>query len=876
MSAMLKPVRLRTVEEHGAEKSGGYDRRHTASDLQLHVPRCRSESKANSVVSGSSGVSNVSGRIIGVNSARRPSDNLLLQIASHQESDDDEDDDEDMEMEMGSDLDLDTPSKRVEFVKQTITVDSNGISCHKSARPTSDNSITSNDIELFSPNPTDLSSGSSTEDDFEDHHNTSMMSNKSNASAMNPPLSMDAVTPQIHNAPVTTPNATTPAKFPLLETNSVGIAETPKARYMFSNVTRTRSQSSLVSSGTSSPLRFTDGTPLQNNRQLPSTSKTYSHSNSTSAILPASQLLTPSHRYRLRRELRDVALKNSIKQKEKFYEEQDMNLDLKDDSVDATLIWNIPVASYSTSSFLNNTKSHHRDSNLNVNVSVPTNNAKSPVVQNRPGKFVQAQGPSPVRSQLPCIGPARKPLNSISQPNLPRLHGKNRNGPLRRPPTVSSLEDIPATPIPGLSNMSDTEFMQETIQNLSAVYLHTQEAKSRGKLDERRGSTQYLPMLMKEMSDRGMEDLVLVSEKKLEAVSSTRPSYLPPKSLKEKKSHEHQIAKYLSMASTEQLERKAKHDKKASKNKLNGEKYHALLERGITRKSSLHDLKKLVWETPINDDIRLEIYHLLLESDARLISGSYVESFDYLKGILDGMDFPADKLAEIQQIINKDIKFKIGGNLTIKEDLFTLLKLKSISKQGISVGDALIFHYFLYSKSFKNMKEIWEITNVIQMTCFNDICREKYDHRIVEKRGITARILRNPSFKSELNNSTMNFTTLWNIFTRVDNSLFMWLMDIIVVENSQCFTHKTITKEQFKGKNWESYFSKNVVTNYRILASFTALVLLDYHFGFNDLKQLENVSNKNFCIPLYTDDLETRDDVNNSFVKKWLHQYKKY
>lgn len=849
VSAMLKPVRLHTVKEEQVSEKLESDIyvHHTVSDLQLNVPKStRSESKTNSVISGSSGAGSVGGRIIGVNSARRPSDNLLLQIASHQESDNDSD------VEDNSN----TPCKSKK---------SASIRHHKTVRPTSDNSITSNDIELFSPNPTDLSSGSSTEEDEfdEEHqHNNSILSNKSNASAINRslPLSIDT---QVQRTP------TTQNKF-IVDSNSVGIAETPKARYMFSNVMRTRSQSSLVSSGNSSPLRFTDGsTPPA--KRLPSTSKTYAHSNSTSAILPSQQQqqqpMTPSHRLRLRRELRDVALKNSIKQKEKFYEEQDTNLDLKDDGVDASLIWNIPMASYSTSSFLNTTKSRHRDSDLNIVAQSNTMRHSDPHPQPQPQP--KTQPPQQNRKAFP----QRRPINSMSQPNLPSI---NNNRVLRRPVTVTSLEDIPATPIPGLSNMSDTEFMQETIQNLSAVYLHSQEAKSKGKLEERRDSTQYLPMSMKEMSDKGMEDLVLISEKKLEAVSSTRPSYLPPKSQREKKIHERQIAKYINMASTEQLERKAKHDKKLTKNNLNMEKYAALLNRGITRKSSLYDLKKLVWETPINEDIRLEVYHLLLESDAKLISSSYVESFDYLSGILDSMDFPTDKQAEIQQIVNKNIKSKIGSNLEIKEDLYTLLKLKSISKQGISVGDALIFHYFLHSKSFKSLKEIWEVSNVIQMTCFNDLCREKYDQRIVEKRGVTARILHNPSFKSELNSSTMNFSTWWNIIARVDFSLFMWLMDIIVVENSQCFTNKTITKEQFKGKNWESYFSKNVVTNYRILASFAALVLLDYHFGFNDLKQLENVSNKNFCIPLYADDAETRDDINGSFVKKWLHQYKKY
>ena len=861
VASMLKPVRLHTVREEavaGAEakakvgaktgakmgakmgaKSGleadtaageTLDAGASSEVLQLHVPRSRSHSqsisKSNSVISGSS-YSSV-GRIIGVNSARRPSDNLMLQISAHSDGDSDD--------EAGGD----TPSK---------AADTHANAVPKPVRPTSDNSIRSNDTALFSANPTDSSNGSASDSDYDEQHDTSMVSGKSATTMMSPSLALSI------GSGMTRSDVITPNKYSNLDSGSLGIAETPKARYIFSNVNRNRSQSSIKSSENSSPLRFVDG-PNQR-RTLPGASNTYLHSNSTSAILPTSRAMTPSHRYRLRKEMRDVALKKSIKQKEKFYEEQDSNLDLKDDNVDASLIWNIPMASYSTSSFLNTTDSKHKDTNIKV--TSPENNR---VVNN---KIERQDRRFPQKNQV----------HSRSQPNLPRLQQR----PMKRPvhqqqQPITCFEDIPATPIPGVSNVTDTEFIQDTIQNLSSVYLHSQEMKSRGQLEKRQSSTQYLPLNVKEMSDLGMEDLVLVSDKKLEAVSSSRPTYLPPKSTKEKQMHEHEISKYMKMASDEQIQRKISQTKHMEEDKANHERYAHLLQRGITRKSSLFDLRKISWKTAISDELRCSIYHTILESDAQLVSSKYLENFDYLNSILDQMDFPTDKESEIKQIIEKNITTKIGYSSVKDKELTLLLKLKSISKQGLLVGDAQLFHNFLNCKSFKTLKDIWEIANLIQLTCFNDTCKDKFDSRIIDPRGITARILHSPSFKAEMTSSIMNFNTWWNIMSRIDNNLFMWIMDIIVIENCQCFTNKQINKDQLRDKNWDYYVNKYVVVNYKILASLAASVLLDYHFGFNDLKHLERIDKK-FCIPLYSEDTEC-NIINSSFIKKWHHQYKKY
>ncbi|CAI4377788.1 CMF_collapsed_G0013140.mRNA.1.CDS.1 [Saccharomyces cerevisiae] len=50
--------------------------------------------------------------------------------------------------------------------------------------------------------------------------------------------------------------------------------------------------------------------------------------------------------------------------KEKFYEDQDANLELQEGDVDGSLIWNIPMASLSTSSFLTLSKFNRKEMSL--------------------------------------------------------------------------------------------------------------------------------------------------------------------------------------------------------------------------------------------------------------------------------------------------------------------------------------------------------------------------------------------------------------------------------------------------------------------------------------------------------------------------------
>ncbi|OXB41224.1 hypothetical protein B1J92_L11572g [Nakaseomyces glabratus] len=593
-------------------------------------------------------------------------------------------------------------------------------------------------------------------------------------------------------------------------------------------------------------LRY-NSQPQQDNRSVPNSefgSKLYNLSNSTSAIIPnagtGSKLaLTPSQRYRLRKEQSEHALRDVIKRKEKLYDEQDGIIELQEGDIDGSFIFNVPMSSYSTTSFLNTTR--QKDS--------ATNSSSTITERITPGEN-QSQN--------------------------------NRESNMSFASTISSTSmldffEMPTSPIPGVNKVSDFQYLQDTTKHLSSVYLHSSTKLSKSKLSERTASADCLPLEFKEASEKGMEDLLLVSENKLDAVSHTRPSWLPPKDPEEKKLHEREISKTLSMASLDQLEKNKDRDSKIIKDETNKQKYVLLVDRNITRKSSLQSLKKIIWETPINAELRNHIYDMVLQSEARLVTERFTESFDDIIKLSNRIELTKTKEIEIRNLITANIENKAGGKYDISDDLVLMLKLKSISQQGILPGDELLFHHLLIDDSFENLNQVWEMVNLIQMTCFNEITKDKFDSKILEKSGVVASyMLQDDSFKHEFNANCLNSNTWWNILERVNHDLFMWIIDIIVTMNSQPFKNSPINKEKYSEVNWDVYRDNKVLINYQILISFALNVLLNYHFGFNDLKSLADVKDKNFCIPVSEENYLDIDEINSLFVGKWKHYFKKF
>lgn len=538
-------------------------------------------------------------------------------------------------------------------------------------------------------------------------------------------------------------------------------------------------------------------------------------------------ILTPSQRYRLRKSKTQSTIRNISKY-------NDLGENYEEHPITESMLWNIPLATTSTTSFINENK----------------NNMKK-------------------------IDPISTTFDKLS-------------GSFQQPTTM----------IPGVGDTtisSESKFMESTSFYLSNLYNDIEMELSKKYLTERESSADFLSFECKRLSESGLEDLRLISRDKIACTSNGRPSWLPPKSLNERKYDQILIRETMNNASTDQLSRHNRISQRIELNKKNKLATYGLLDKGLNRNSSIFSLRKIVWETPIDMSIRNKIYGDLLHMD--IFIGNYIEPFQYLINVLNRSSFPNTKEFEITQLINENIKIKNDSNFNnIIKDLKMLLRLKSISQYGLTYGDELIFYHLLLespnNKDVNSLIEIWQIENIIQLTCFNETVIDKYNSNILEPNGVFGTtLIGKEGFEDEFNASCLNFTTWWSIMQRIDHDLFMWMLDIIIVNNSQSsqkassmFEINILERKDDKLNEgeipWETYKEKNISSNYKILISLTLHVLLNHHFGFNNLSELARIKDdKNLCIPLPLDFMDTQEEINdiyNAFVSKWSNYYKKF
>ncbi|SCV06135.1 LANO_0H22870g1_1 [Lachancea nothofagi CBS 11611] len=803
MSSTAPNTSLETLqEEAGVSGSSGPAR--IAERQQVRKLRGKSGAYPEpSNVFGSTSGSDSSSKTIGLGIARRPSDNLLQNLAQEHQ-------------QQQQQHTMSQPPSRKKLVSN-----------HE--RPLSNDSILTQNSNLFSSNASstawssnDSSRGSSIIDELSTD-NVKRVGDEASFAETDGESTID-LTSVVGSEYSASTQQNLPSHLPQQQPKQ----QQTKTRYVFTNSSLARSQSSFTASNPS---------PLKNNFNRNS-APTKLYSKSTSALAQQQpvhqqqsaqhQVLTPSQRYRMRKEQNKTALQNSIKQKEKYYDEQETlpsSPYAEDAEIGNNFIWNIPVASNSTNSFLMSLK------------------------------------------------PPQKKNRSKSSIGFSRSSSQN-SGLSETTAQYLDYNEMPPLPIAGLGGCSDFQSFQQTSDNLSSVYQHSSNKFSKSKLWERTNSMEVLPLQFKTASEEGMEDLRLVSEDKVQICSPSRPTWLPPKGEYERKSHEEKINKTMSMASLDQLDRSRERDECSIRDETNRQKYVLLIDRGLTRQSSLHDLKKIVWETQLMADIRPQVYDTLLQSEAKMISEQYIESFQKLSNVLNKMHFPHGKLTEIEKLV---AKIPSTNPLQHQEDLVLLLKLKSISSQGLLPGDELLFYHFLIDCEEPQQEQIWDMVNLIQLTCFNDTTKEKFDSRVVSPRGVVAHyVCKNAEYESEFNSGCLNITTWWNILQRMEHSMFMWCMDVIVVHNSQCYKNSPVLREKTMNKTWDAYKSQHVIVNYKVLAALMLNVLLNYHFGFNNLQSLGDLRDQDYRIPCSMDQLLDDLSVHEVFLKKWRYYYKKF
>ncbi|CCK69612.1 Sbe2p KNAG_0C05110 [Huiozyma naganishii CBS 8797] len=514
--------------------------------------------------------------------------------------------------------------------------------------------------------------------------------------------------------------------------------------------------------------------------------------------------MTPSQRYRLRRSQTQTNLRESIRRKDTVYPPDNVS-DTDDDN---------DIVEDADKSFIWNV----------------------PVAHASTSSFIQT----------PEWGPQR---------------GKHRSQ------SVLDFNAIPTMGVPGIDGGSDSEFMKATSMSLSYLYDQTSNRLSHQKLTERNKSADVLPLEYKRLSDQGLEDLRLVSDDKKNVMSQGRPMWLPPKSTKEKRSHEREIYETMESYSREALAKQKWLQNYSAKLQNSEKELGKTIERGLYRQSSLQMLHSFVQEMPFCSKNRFEIYSSVLQTD-NYVFINFVEKFEELSSVLKEMDFPKDKELQIKNLINDNIE---RGTFELDNKLYPalqkLLELKAISTYGITPGDELLMYHFL--KEGFPPENTWLLVNLVQLTCFNSMMKDKYDRKILQ-----CHYLKKDVFKQEFNSSCLNMNTWWNMLERVSHTLFLWILDIVVIYNVQLSSPASEPENQ-PNEDWDVYAAAHIVPNYKILLSFTVNILMNHHYGFDDLVQLRGIKDVNIAFPMPAINKEEALETNYKFVETWLSYYKK-
>lgn len=584
--------------------------------------------------------------------------------------------------------------------------------------------------------------------------------------------------------------------------------------------------------------------------------------NKTADYLPHTKISDQSQRYKTIKQNQKNLLRQSIKQKERYYDESEQKgLYYGESDLNDALIWNVPMASNSTSSFLiSNFETHRKNIDQHGNTDCRGSEDRKIYEHSNSSSTVDNLATSDLNGKLKSkasstttlrksgkqiVGPGtfrRTTSQSISHTNSNDEFG----------PSIQCVDmgiglcEMPTSPIPGVNNISDSQYLRDTSKHLSTMYVNSSNRLSRSKLLERTRSAGTLPLHWKEAQEEGLEDLVLLSDNKLGLISSSRPSWLPPKDPNEKKMHEKEIERNMTLAALQQLDRSKVLDDRLLNDKTNIQIYQESLRE---QKTPFSVIQRAIWDTPFQGGtLRLDMYQHLLKQDWVLKDGIFESYNDVLKKSND-VDYPRSKLVELQKTIDLNIKSKSSNNKKLNEsydDLICMLKLKSLSLGGQSPGDELLFYHLLCEYPGE-LSKVWNVVHLIQLACFDDKCKESFDAKIVSRHGLVGQYLTRPEFAHELNSRNLNTTNMWSFFQRFPHDLFLWVLDIIVVLNAAKRRRRSLPTDGALW--WERYSDKQTSSNYKILIALTLNVLVNYHFGFDDFLHLNELQDPTFSIP---------------------------
>ncbi len=431
---------------------------------------------------------------------------------------------------------------------------------------------------------------------------------------------------------------------------------------------------------------------------IPSTPMSSTSTNMSNSTV---NTLTPSQKYRLRRQNSKSSAKANFRQREKYFDEINSDEEIIEDG----LIWNVPFTKGSATIFS------------------PTSGKSSKMLKN-----VITQSPA----QMP-LSPLPGTLSAPSTPTASRGSPPKGGYFYKNPDEAASL----------------SRFYQASSDNFVAQELSNRESNGIN-----------LPSSIKEASELGLEDMKFISKEKADSFSATRPIWLPPKSKDESKKHERDISKMIEKAAKVDKKKQEYMSTMKSIQEKNIQRWIELQDRGVLRNSSQYEMKKLCFKTSIPENLRSNIWLTILQERSK---DSDYEKFEELNSKLSSIpSFPKSKEYEIEKIVETILPnlSKFQKNQELNKSLTKLIKLKSISTRGLEYGDELLFAISLLNF---NEQVSYDVTNMIKFSVLNEHTLNKFNNNL-SKNAVLKKYLKNKDYKDdyEFLNSNLVFDILQN------------------------------------------------------------------------------------------------------------------
>ncbi|KAK5780091.1 hypothetical protein RI543_002633 [Arxiozyma heterogenica] len=518
----------------------------------------------------------------------------------------------------------------------------------------------------------------------------------------------------------------------------------------------------------------------------------------TTNIIPPDQCcnhhyLTPSQRYRLRKNQNQKQLRNYIYNKDLYsYENKHQNQkELEDRSevahsyacnidndIDDSILWNIPKTHYPYFNPLNS---------KNVLATVTT----IPGINNG--------------NEYPCKDENKQKINP---------------------------------------SFNESKIISDMVSTLSNQYIIEVSKKTHDRVKDRYQNIKNLPIEIKELNSMGLEDMKCVSSNKLKYLNQGRPIWLPPKTTHEIEKYKTEMKNCMDTIYKEEMVRhKWLNDYKLFIEKSYGRLFsynNSSSHSKVGRTNWIQNikfLKQIIKKIPLPYELRYDIYMNLLDKP------EHFEDFDKIynkyERIIQNDSYPYDKLLEIKVLIQDKIENK--KILTIDDQkilstIFFLLKLKSISNQGLIKGDEIIIHHLIKMNKL-SIEQIWNLLQIIQYNINNNnnnsnnnsnnnnLYENDYEWYCLE----TPRIMKLWDTRNDY-----KYTYWWDIMERIDNiDLFFWILDTIVVITKD-FTNKTRLAP---------------TQSLKFMISLPLLITRDYHYGWDSLSLIHDTSKYRLLFP---------------------------